>query len=46
MAMAYNLFPISYYTFYIIPEPYYHLFFIVYMTSFVLWNKKLDKHWF
>lgn len=30
--------------FYIIPEPYFPIYFyIVYMTSFVLWNKKLDK---
>lgn len=30
--------------FYIIPEPYFAIyFFIVYMTSFVLWNKKLDR---
>jgi UDP-N-acetylmuramoyl-tripeptide--D-alanyl-D-alanine ligase len=30
--------------FYIIPEPYYAVYFyLIYMTSFVLWNKKLDK---
>ena len=30
--------------FYIIPEPYYAIyFFLLYMTSFVLWNKKLDR---
>lgn len=30
--------------FYIIPEPYFPIYFyIVYMTSFVLWNRKLDK---
>lgn len=30
--------------FYIIPEPYFAIYFVlVYMTSFVLWNKKLDK---
>ena len=30
--------------FYIIPEPYYAAyFFLIYMTSFVLWNKKLDR---
>ena len=30
--------------FYIIPEPYYAIYFyLIYMTSFVLWNKKLDK---
>ena len=30
--------------FYIIPEPYYAAyFFIIYMTSFILWNKKLDR---
>ncbi|QKF66586.1 D-alanyl-D-alanine-adding enzyme [Arcobacter venerupis] len=29
--------------FYIIPEPYYAVYFyVIYMTSFVLWNKKLD----
>ena len=30
--------------FYIIPEPYYGIYFLlIYMTSFVLWNKKLDR---
>jgi UDP-N-acetylmuramoyl-tripeptide--D-alanyl-D-alanine ligase len=30
--------------FYIIPEPYYAIyFFLLYMTSFVLWNRKLDR---
>ncbi len=30
--------------FYIIPEPYYAIyFFIIYLTSFVLWNRKLDR---
>ena len=30
--------------FYIIPEPYYAIYFyLLYMTSFVLWNRKLDR---
>jgi UDP-N-acetylmuramoyl-tripeptide--D-alanyl-D-alanine ligase len=30
--------------FYIIPEPYYAIYFyFIYMTSFVLWNRKLDR---
>lgn len=30
--------------FYIIPEPYFAIYFyLIFMTSFVLWNKKLDK---
>lgn len=30
--------------FYIIPEPYFAIyFFVVYLTSFILWNKKLDR---
>lgn len=30
--------------FYIIPEPYYAIYFyVIYLTSFVLWNKKLDR---